>query len=76
MQQHEIEQLIQSAQSAGVISIKNGVFLSTGTHIKERMKAWDEPSSQSAEQSAMWIYTEEGMFMPLKDPIHEVSFYA
>lgn len=72
-----IEKLIQQAQASGVISIKNGVFLSTGKNVKQEMRNWDKPSLIDVVDEELWIYTEKGMFMPLgKNPGKELSIYA
>ncbi|MGV7183790.1 hypothetical protein [Xanthomonas axonopodis] len=72
-----IEKLIKEAQAAGVISIKDGVFLSTGRNVKQEMLAWDEGSLGAVNDQDLWIYTEKGMFMPLgNNPGQELNIYA
>ncbi|WP_139052441.1 hypothetical protein [Xanthomonas cannabis] len=72
-----IEKMIKQAQASGVISIKEGVFLSTGKNVKQEMLSWDEGSLCAVHDEDLWIYTEKGMFMPLgNNPREELSVYA
>lgn len=65
MKTNAIQRLICKARAAGVISIKDGVFLSTGKNIKQHFHAWDEAASTDVLDDDLWIYTEKGIFMPL-----------
>ena len=77
MKTNAIQRLICKAREAGVISIKEGVFLSTGASIKEKLLVWDEASSSDVLDDDLWIYTEQGLFMPLgQRPERELNCYV
>lgn len=77
MKINAIQRLICKAREAGVISIKEGVFLSTGASIKEKLLVWDEASSSDVLDDDLWIYTEQGLFMPLgQRPERELNCYV
>lgn len=77
MKINAIQRLICKAREAGVISIKEGVFLSTGKSIKEKLRVWDEASSTDVLDEELWIYTEKGLFMQLgKKPERELNCYV
>ncbi|WNH47322.1 hypothetical protein PDM28_11480 [Stenotrophomonas aracearum] len=77
MKINAIQRLICKAREAGVISIKEGVFLSTGKSIKEKLLVWDEASSSDVLDDDLWIYTEQGLFMPLgQRPERELNCYV
>jgi len=77
MKINAIQRLICKAREAGGISIKEGVFLSTGKSIKEKLRVWDEASSTDVLDEELWIYTEKGLFMQLgKKPERELNCYV
>ncbi len=77
MKINAIQRLICNAREAGVISIKEGVFLSTGKSIKEKLLFWDEASASDVLDDDLWIYTEKGMYMQLGNmPERELNCYV
>jgi len=71
-----IQTLIRKAREAGVISIKQGVFLSTGKKIKAELLIWDEAASINVLDDDLWINTEGGMYMKLgQKPERELNSY-
>ncbi|MDY0978626.1 hypothetical protein [Stenotrophomonas sp. CFBP8994] len=77
MKINAIQRLICKAREAGVISIKEGVFLSTGKRIKGELLIWDEAASIHVLDDDLWIYTEGGMYMPLgQKPERELNCYV
>ncbi len=77
MKINAIQRLICKARKAGVISIKEGVFLSTGASIKEKLLVWDEESSSDVLDDDLWIYTEKGIYMQLGNrPEREINCYV
>lgn len=77
MKINAIQRLICKARESGVISIKEGVFLSTGKSIKEKLIFWDEASSIEVLDEDLWIYTEKGIFMQLGNkPEQELNCYV
>ena len=77
MKINAIQRLIRKAHETGVISIKEGVFLSTGKKIKGELLTWDEVASINVLDEELWIYTENGVFMPLgQRPERELNCYV
>lgn len=77
MKINAIQRLICKAREAGVTSIKEGVSLSTGKSIKEKLLVWDEAASTKVVDEELWIYTEKGLFMPLgQRPERELNCYV
>lgn len=77
MKINAIQRLICKAREAGVISIKEGVFLSTGASMKEKLLVWDEAASINVVDEELWIYTDKGLFMPLgQKPERELNCYV
>ncbi|WP_407365405.1 hypothetical protein [Xanthomonas campestris] len=77
MKINAIQRLIRKARETGVISIKEGVFLSTGKKIKGELLTWDEVASINVLDDDLWIYTEGGMYMQLgQKPERELNCYV
>lgn len=76
MKINAIPRLIRKARETGVISIKEGVFLSTGKKIKGELLIWDEAASINVLDDDLWIYTEGGMYMQLEKPERELNCYV
>ncbi len=77
MKNNAIKRIINKAREAGVVAIREGVFLSTGKNIKNKLLVWDQTASADVLDEDLWIYTEKGLFMRLgQKPERELNCYV
>lgn len=77
MKINAIKRIINKAREAGVVAIREGVFLSTGKNIKDKLLVWDQTASTDVLDEDLWIYTEKGLFMRLgQKPERELNCYV